>query len=133
MKPDYVKVGLLAVRDGRMLLCRKKRATAKLILPGGKIEPGESNTECLQRELDEELGVTADGLEHVGTYIDVAAGETKIVQIELYRGALIGEPAPQAEIGELVWFGPEDDRSELAPSLVNRIIPDLVGRGLLSW
>lgn len=135
MKPDYIKVGLLAVRDGRMLLCRKKRATAKLILPGGKIEGRESHIECLERELREELGahVHAEALEHLGTYIDVAAGETKIVQVELYRGSLIGEPAPTSEIGELVWFGSGDDRARLAPSIVKQIIPDLIARGILPW
>jgi 8-oxo-dGTP diphosphatase len=135
LTPDYIKVGLLAMRNGRILLCRKKRATAKLILPGGKIEPGESNTQCLERELREELGdrVRAERLEHIGTYIDVAAGETKVVQIELYRGRLEGEPAATSEIGELVWFGPHDDRAQLAPSLRNQIIPDLIARRLLAW
>ena len=52
---DYDKVGLLAVRDGRILLCRKKHTTSALILPGGCREPGESSLDCLTRELREEL------------------------------------------------------------------------------
>ena len=32
---DYDKVGLLTVRDGRILLCRKRHSTSLLILPGG--------------------------------------------------------------------------------------------------
>ena len=78
MKPDYRdyhKVGLLAIRDGRILLCRKKHTTALLILPGGCFEPGESAAQCLNRELREELGdVQVDIAEYVGTYTDVAAG-----------------------------------------------------------
>jgi len=132
---DYVKVGLLAVRDDRMLLCRKKRSTSKLILPGGKIEPGETHLECLARELREELGneVRAERLEHIGTYVDVAAGESRVVQIELYGGVLAGQPVATSEIGELVWFGRDDDRAQLAHSLANQIIPDLVARRLLHW
>lgn len=132
---DFVKVGLLVVRDGRMLLCRKRRDTAKLILPGGRVELGEADLECLHRELREELGhVCAEALEHTGTYVDVAAGNpNKTVQVELYRGRLAGEPVACAEIGELVWFGPTDDRSQLAPSLANKIVPDLIARGLLPW
>jgi 8-oxo-dGTP diphosphatase len=132
---DYERAGLLVVRDGRILLCRKKRSTSLLILPGGKFESGETAVQCLERELREELGpVTVSGLEFIGAYSDRAAGDqTKTVRIELYRGELAGAPVASAEIGELVWFGETDDRAQLAPSLVNRILPDLVGRGILSW
>ena len=56
---DYDKVGLLVVRDGRILLCRKKHTTSLLILPGGCREAGESSAGCLLREIHEELGVQA--------------------------------------------------------------------------
>jgi 8-oxo-dGTP diphosphatase len=129
---DYNKIGLLTFRGGRMLLCRKKHTTSLLILPGGCLEPGESALECLTRELHEELGeVSVSGLEHVGTYTDHAAGgQGKTVSIELYKGELKGEPRPCSEIRELVWFGESDDRAQLAPSLVNRILPDLAQRGI---
>ena len=138
MKPDYDKVGLLVIREGRILLCRKKHTTALLILPGGCFEPGETAAECLQREIAEELGeVRVDRVEYVGTYTDRAAGSgegpPKTVRIELYRGELLGDPAPHAEIRELVWFGEEDDPGELSPSLRNRILPDLKDRGILTW
>jgi 8-oxo-dGTP diphosphatase len=138
MKPDYDKVGLLTIREGRILLCRKKHTTARLILPGGCYETGESAAECLNRELREELGdVRATGVQYVGTYVDQAAGIgegiPKTVRIELYRGELIGDPAPHSEIKELIWFGPEHDRAELSSSLVNKIIPDLIDRGILPW
>jgi 8-oxo-dGTP diphosphatase len=138
MKPDYDKVGLLAIRDGRILLCRKKHTTALLILPGGCFEDGESAAACLDRELREELGgIQVEGVEYIGTYTDRAAGSgdgpPKIVRIELYSGELIGEPAPHSEIKELVWFGESNDRAQLAPSLANKILPDLITRGILPW
>jgi 8-oxo-dGTP pyrophosphatase MutT (NUDIX family) len=128
---DYNKVGLLAVRDGRVLLCRKKHTTALLILPGGCLEEGESAMDCLARELREELGdVRVSGAEYVGTYTDRAAGsESKTVQVELYRGELLGTPAASSEIKELVWFGADDDWALLSPSLANKILPDVIARG----
>ncbi len=136
MKPDYDKVGLLAIRDGSILLCRKKHATSLLILPGGCYEKGESAAQCLERELGEELGdVRIEGVGYVGTYTDIAAGSAppKTVRIELYRAVLIGDPAPHSEIKELVWFSDRDDWGQLAPSLVNKILPDLISRGILAW
>jgi ADP-ribose pyrophosphatase YjhB (NUDIX family) len=132
---DYEKVGVLLERNGRLLLCRKRRTTSQLILPGGCIEPNETAMQCLEREIREELGdVRLSQIEYVGTYSDVAAGEgSKMVQIELYRAELHGEPAACSEIRELVWFGEGDDVQQLAPSIRNKILPDLRRRGILAW
>jgi 8-oxo-dGTP diphosphatase len=132
---DYDKVGLLTIRDGHILLCRKKRGTSLLILPGGCLEMGESAMDCLYREIAEELGpVQVSDLRYIATYRDQAAGSaSKIVQIQLYEGALSGEPSPQSEIAELVWFGSDDDRTQLSPSLARQIVPDLIDRKILAW
>ncbi len=135
---DFDKVGLLTIRDGKILLCRKRHTTALLILPGGCREPGESALDCLSRELREELGaVVLSAAELVGVYTDRAAGSSveqpKTVRIELYRGERAGEPVANSEIAELVWFGERDDYSRLAPSIANKILPDLLARGILPW
>jgi 8-oxo-dGTP diphosphatase len=131
---DIIKAGLLVFdKAHRILLCRKSRDTSLLITPGGRIEANESAEECLVREISEELGskVSLRDLCYVGTYRDVAAGSTeKIVEIQLYSGTLSGPPVPQSEIAELVWFGPADDKTQLAPSIRNQILPDLIKRGM---
>jgi 8-oxo-dGTP diphosphatase len=130
---DYHKAGLLYLKDGRVLLCRKKDTTSLLILPGGKLEPGETAEECLRRECREELGeVEITALRHIGDYESSAAGQDgKTVKIELYAGQLEGTPTAHSEIQELVWFGPADDAALLAPSLRNVIFPDLRRRGFI--
>jgi 8-oxo-dGTP diphosphatase len=130
---DYHKAGLLHVKDGRILLCRKRHTTSLLILPGGTLEPGETAEECLRRECREELGeVEVSNLRYLGVYQSPAAGQSsKLVRIELFAGELEGAPAAHSEIQHLVWFGPRDDAALLAPSLRNVIFPDLRRRGLL--
>ncbi|HBO45207.1 MAG TPA: hypothetical protein DD670_15025 [Planctomycetaceae bacterium] len=133
------KVGLL-VQDaaGRVLLCRKDHATSLLILPGGRIEDGETDMECLDRELAEELGpVAARNLQWVGVYAGVAHHDDpnirKTLEIRLYRGELEGVPTPSGEIRELVWFGRDDDLGLLTPIFVECMLPDLRRRGIVSW
>jgi 8-oxo-dGTP pyrophosphatase MutT (NUDIX family) len=131
---DIHKAGLLHLKEGRILLCRKKRGTSLLILPGGKLEQDETPEQCLRRECCEELGdVKISNLHYVGSYESSAAGqENKTVKIELYAGEVEGTPAPHSEIEELVWFDPLDDPALLAPSLRNVIFPDLRRRGLIA-
>ncbi|OGB94782.1 MAG: hypothetical protein A2Z31_05875 [candidate division NC10 bacterium RBG_16_65_8] len=135
---DINKVGVLILRGDRILLCRKNRDTSKLILPGGRIEPGESDLDCLRRELQEELGdVSLTHVEFLGAYEERASLDdptvVKTLRIALYRGDLVGTPTPHAEIAELVWFGPDSDRGQLTPILVKRIVPDLFARNILPW
>ena len=59
---------VFVVRDGRMLLIRKKRGlgAGKINGPGGRLDPGETPYECAVREMEEELRATPVGLEHLG-------------------------------------------------------------------
>ncbi len=127
------KAGLFSCRDGAILLCRRRKGSPLLILPGGKLERGETAQEALAREIEEELGeVRVTELNRIGRYTGPAANDNgKTVVIDLFGGTLEGVPRPCAEIGELVWFGPDGDPAELAPSLRNSILPDLRRRGLL--
>jgi 8-oxo-dGTP diphosphatase len=56
------------VKDGRVLLIRKKRGlgAGKINGPGGKIEPGESALQAAIRETQEEIGVTPLDIEERG-------------------------------------------------------------------
>jgi 8-oxo-dGTP diphosphatase len=129
------KIGL-AVMDGDRVLLVKKRGSDFLILPGGKPEKDETDVQTLSRELEEELGchLASERLMFLGTFSDEAAGMPGVsVSIRLYAGSLVGIPIAQAEIESVVWWTPtEGQRSILAPSLKNSILPFL-NRSLFAY
>jgi len=55
-------VAALIVRDRKVLICQRAQdqpMPLKWEFPGGKVEPGEEEAAALQRELREELGISA--------------------------------------------------------------------------
>jgi 8-oxo-dGTP pyrophosphatase MutT (NUDIX family) len=133
------KIGLLLLHpDGkRFLVCEKRKGdmTQQYIMPGGQVEEGENDYECLAREIWEELEVELrkEGLAYLGEYTDVAAGdESKQVSIRLYRGRVQGKPKPSAEIYRLHWIGREDlTTARVSPIVRTKILPDMLARGIL--
>lgn len=59
---------MFIVRDGQVLLIRKKRGlgAGKINGPGGKLDPGETPLQCAVRETEEELCIRATGVEEAG-------------------------------------------------------------------
>lgn len=83
---------LFVVRDGRMLLIRKKRGlgAGKINGPGGKVDPGESARDAAVREVEEELGVTPIGVEERGElsfqFVDGLAMHVRVFTASGCRG-----------------------------------------------
>ena len=59
---------LFVIRDGRILLIRKKRGlgAGKINGPGGRLEDGELPHECAVREVEEEVGVRRTEIDERG-------------------------------------------------------------------
>lgn len=133
----FNKVGLLLLSDDqtKFMVCEKDNFTSDFIMPGGRIEKGETDMECLSREIKEELAVSLDlsSVNYLGEYVDVASGDaTKDVSIRLYAGKIIGEPKPSQEILKFYWLGKNDLAHErLSPVIKNKILPDLIARKIL--
>src|SRR5437763_247462 len=94
----YNKIGLLLLSpDKKKFLVVAKGADKPYLMPGGQIEAGETDLECLHREIREELACDIDetSLQYISEYSDVSATHPdRDVNIRLYLGELVGEPVP---------------------------------------
>jgi len=122
----------VVVDDGRLLLVSKSAAPRVFYLPGGKPDSGESATECIRRELREELGTEPASLEFLETVHSVAALEQVPMAMDVFLATLDGTPAPAAEIASVAWYMDGTPfAGELAPAIVGGVLPSLRRRSLL--
>lgn len=59
-RPTVIVTAGIVEREGKVLIAQRRRGSDlayKWEFPGGKIEPGESPEQCIERELHEELGI----------------------------------------------------------------------------
>ena len=95
--PPAVKqvVAGLIFKDGKVLICQRTKYQTmplKWEFPGGKIEEGEQPRDALRRELEEELGVTAQIGEELARirheYRSGGAVELRFYAVHSYTGTL---------------------------------------------
>lgn len=115
------KVAWVLVRDGRVLVTRS-HGRDRFYLPGGHREPGESDSETLVREIDEELRAAIDPASMVlfGTFeIGQDHPEHGPFRMICYTADHRGELTPSREIAEKAWFRHADrDRVSAVDEMV---------------
>ncbi|MBY4214581.1 (deoxy)nucleoside triphosphate pyrophosphohydrolase [Rhodococcus fascians] len=92
--PTAVVVAAALIDDGRLLLAQRTRPpelAGRWELPGGKVEPGESEDAALARELLEELGVECSIGAALSGDVELSGG----MVLRAYRASIVsGTPAP---------------------------------------
>jgi len=112
-------VGAAIVRDGRVLAQRRAappELAGRWELPGGRVEPGESEPAALRRECREELGALITVCGRLGADV-LLPGSSSGAVLRVYRAAVVaGSPEPRAvehaglrwvagrELAELDWL-----------------------------
>lgn len=123
--PLLVVAAVAFLRDGEVLTVRK-RGTHRFMLVGGKLERGESPEHAAVREAREEVGLVVTDLSALGWFSADAANEPgHRVESTVFTAALPAEPVAAAEIEELRWMRLDDEYDDLAPLLVDHVLPAL--------
>jgi 8-oxo-dGTP diphosphatase len=96
-------------KDGKILIARRAKGSrfeGKWEFPGGKLEPGESQEECLVRELMEELNIKCRigdmFLSNMFRYIGVS------IELVIYKAEYISGEVTLKDHDESAWVSPHE-------------------------
>jgi mutator protein MutT len=115
--PDrpYLAVSAAIIRDGRVLVARRARGPALGVwtMPGGVVEAGETLTEALKREVQEETAMTVEPVALAGHREVVVRDDERRVSrhfvILCFAARWIGgEPQLNEELAEARWLKPTE-------------------------
>ncbi len=126
-----VVAAVISDGEGRILLARRPKGSHMAGLwefPGGKVEEGESFSEALARELDEELGIVVE----IGGPLTFAVHTEPDLEILLlfFSGVIAtGVPTPR-EGQELRWVRPDELRDFPMPPADDEVVELLTAQPL---
>jgi 8-oxo-dGTP diphosphatase len=109
MQSSEIQVAAAVIeRDGRILIGQRKRGSRhslKWEFPGGKVEPGESPREALERELREELAIHAIIGEQLDQY-DVQYPGGALTHLFFFRVTQFSGEPQNLDFEQIVWERP---------------------------
>ncbi|GAA4179322.1 NUDIX domain-containing protein [Streptosporangium oxazolinicum] len=107
--------GTVTVDDTGRILLQRRRDTGQWALPMGKMEIGETPSQCAVRETEEETGITVEPVSMLGVYSDpghiVAYTDGEVRQeyeVMLIARPISGQPGANNEASDVRWVAPQD-------------------------
>lgn len=133
LKHKQIGVAVISNSQGKILIDRRK-STGEMgglwEFPGGKIEPGETICECIQREIKEELDLNIA----VGDRLTTITHSYTTFKVTLYvhHCQYLSGQAKPIECEEIHWVDPGEMNQYQFPSANIEIINLLQSRGIKS-
>lgn len=124
--PHIQVAAALIWEDGKLLLAQRLPGShlgGFWEFPGGKQEPGESLPQCLEREVEEELGLKIRAVEPLLTVEH--AYESKHVSLHVFRCVTVSGKPRAIEVQEIRWVEPAELRNYRLPPPDYKIIERL--------
>ena len=126
-------VGALIVDGDRFLLTQRRLDDASWPgfweFPGGKVAPGESDPQALEREMEEELGIEVEVVRQVDRVkLDLGDGNLLDFRVHLCR-LLGGEPQP-LEVADLRWVTAQEAAELDLPEADRPVLGRILAGGL---
>lgn len=126
--PPHKIIGVAVIwNDQKQILIDRRRPEGAMgglwEFPGGKIEPGETIQECIQREISEELGIVIEVGKHLIT-IDHSYTNLRVTLTVHHCRHLTGVPQP-LESDEIRWVSLEELEHFTFPKANTQIIAAL--------
>lgn len=122
------RIAAIIIQEGRLLM-QTGRGCSELWTPGGKIDEGENDLECLKRELKEEIGVKLIEAVFFKKYLteNFYSDKYKIID-RVYIAKIEGEIKPDAEIDSIIWLTKEDLKNKKFPMIPHNeeVIADII-------
>lgn len=129
------KIIAVVIEDNKFLMVRKVGKDVWTSL-GGKIEQGETEEQCLLREIKEEFDCGATILKKLGDFEDNAVFDDAIVRLSTFHVELKGDINlidPELEEYRFIEKNYKEEGIKLPPSIENKILPHCIKLGLLDW
>jgi 8-oxo-dGTP diphosphatase len=127
------KIAGLIIKDKKILVTRKYNEP-HFIIPGGRVEEGESARETLSRELKEELSVNLIDMIYWSTHEAVHfKDKNKLILMESYLAAIEGNPIATSEINEFIWIDSSYKEKGIKIASIDEdyVLPELKKFGLI--
>lgn len=130
-KPDIYKVSAILLRNKKFLVTRSVNRDVFYAV-GGKIESGESDLDCLYREVSEEIGCDVTRAIPYKRFIGMNFDHTQIIEMPTFIIDVRQDPEPKNEIAELAWISGKPG-VPVASMLFHHIIPNLIIDDLIQF
>jgi len=124
--------GVVFIKDHKMLMLKETNKSF-LLVPGGKVEPSETNEQAAIREVYEELGVSASNLAPLVTIREDSKKSGQLVEFRVFTGDLDGEP-DEVNLPEKTEYVVWADSSTIFETggLSKKLIPLLVEKDMIN-